>query len=289
MRPLKWVILGMAVLAMTATFVAAQSDALRQVSYAMAAVVDRFSHGSDDAAVVQSAVDFAWTGRIADGEALEIKGVNGSISVTAAPGREVSVSAEARGRRSDPASVRIERIEHDGGITFCAVYPTREGKRENVCAPGDDGRMSTQDNDVTVDFVIEVPEGVNFIGKTVNGGVEAFGLDGDVTATTVNGDIDLATSGFAEAETVNGSIDAVVGSADLRDGASFSTVNGSITLDLADDVNADLDAQWLNGGFESDVPLTMEGRMSRRSARGVFGSGGPELELSTVNGSIRIR
>jgi hypothetical protein len=185
--------------------------------------------------------------------------------------------------------VRIERVEHDGGVTFCAVYPTPEGKRENVCAPGDGGRMSTRDNDVTVDFIVEIPAGVDFIGETVNGGVEAIDLDGDVTASTVNGDIDLSTSGFAEAETVNGSIDAVVGSGDLRDGASFSTVNGSITLDLADDVNAELDAEWLNGGFESDVPLTLQGGISRRSARGVFGSGGPALKLSTVNGSIRIR
>jgi DUF4097 and DUF4098 domain-containing protein YvlB len=88
---------------------------------------------------------------------------------------------------------------------------------------------------------------------------------------------------------VNGSIDAVVGSADLGDGVSFSTVNGSISLDLNDAVDADVDASWLNGSFETDLPFALQGRLSRRSARGVLGDGGPRLELSTVNGSIRIR
>ena len=42
------------------------------------------------------------------------------------------------------------------------------------------------------------------------------------------------------------------------------------------------------GGFESDLPFTLEGRMSRRSARGALGDGGAQIELKTVNGSIRI-
>lgn len=245
--------------------------------------------GQAVARTAQSATDFRWSGRIAVGESLEIKGVNGSIEVVGADGDEVVVTAEARARRSDPTSVRIERVEHADGITFCAVYPTPEGRDENRCGPGSSGRMNTERNDVRVDFRVEVPEGVAFVGRTVNGDVEASGLRSDVTAVTVNGDIELTTTGFAEAETVNGSIDAVMGAPDLREGVAFSTVNGSITLDLPDDIDADLDASWLNGGFESDLPLLLQGRMSRRSARGTLGDGGPELELETVNGSIRIR
>ena len=63
----------------------------------------------------------------------------------------------------------------------------------------------------------------------------------------------------------------------------------SITLDVADGVDANVMAQWLNGGFESEIPFTLDGRIGKRSARGVLGDGGPELSLETVNGSIRIR
>jgi len=198
------------------------------------------------------------------------------------------VSAEMTGRRSDPGTVRIEVVEHSGGMTFCAVYPTPEGKEENFCGAGSDGRMSTERNDVQVEFQVLVPEGVEFIGRTVNGDIEATDLGSDVSLNTVNGDIDLSTTGFAEAETVNGSIEATMGGRDLRNGAAFSTVNGSISLDVDDDIDADLEASWLNGDFESDIPFALSGRMSRGQASGVFGDGGADLELSTVNGSIRI-
>jgi hypothetical protein len=296
MRPLRWVILGMALFAVTATFVAAQTGMLGNVAYLVESLVASLSAEAeqavdrgDRAVARQSATDFRWAGQLEPGASLEVKGVNGSVRAVRASGSDVVVTVEARARRSDPASVRMEILRHDGGVTLCAVYPTPEGKRENYCGVGDDGRMSTNDNDVQVHFRVEVPDGVHFVGRTVNGDVEALDLEGDVRAETVNGDIDLSTTGFAEAETVNGSIQAIVGSPDLREGVAFSTVNGSISLDLDDTIDADLEASWLNGSFESDLPFLLQGRVSRRSANGTLGDGGPLLELSTVNGSIRIR
>ena len=62
-----------------------------------------------------------------------------------------------------------------------------------------------------------------------------------------------------------------------------------VELDVPDDLNADLRASWLNGSIETDLPFLLEGRVSKRSAAGQFGAGGPDIELKTVNGSIRIR
>ena len=98
----------------------------------------------------------------------------------------------------------------------------------------------------------------------------------------------ISTTGSAEASTVNGSIDAAMERYDIVTGLSFSTVNGSISLDLPDDVDADVNARWVNGRLETDLPLELMGRVSRRSARGVLGDGGPELNLRTVNGSIHL-
>ena len=271
MKHVGLVVTGMAVVAVTATLVVASEGK-----------IDRES-------VAQSATDFRWSEDMAAGDLLEIKGVNGDISVSLAQGSDVVVTAESRGRKSDPSTVRIEVVEHSGGVTLCAVYPDRRGERENYCGVGEDGRMNTRDNDVQVDFHVELPRGVDFAGRTVNGEVDARDLESDLVAVTVNGDINVSTTGFAEAETVNGSIDARMDARDLGRGAKFATVNGSITVDVADDIDADIDASWLNGGFESDLPVMLEGRMSRRSANGRLGDGGPELELSTVNGSIRIR
>ena len=295
MKKLHVVLPILAGLSITATVVAAQNGGIGRTVDAISSALfggegTSVSNVSARSGVEsQSAEDFRWSGPLSAGESVEIKGINGEITVGLATGSEVVVTAETSARRSDPSTVRIEMVEHGAGLTFCAVYPSRDGERENVCGPRDEGRMSTNNNDVNVHFQVEVPAGVDFFGRTVNGDVEIEGLASDVEAETVNGDIDISTTGFAQAETVNGSIDAVMGAADLEEGVSFSTVNGSISLDLHDDVDADLDASWLNGDFESDLPFALQGRISRRSAQGTLGSGGPELELNTVNGSIRIR
>ena len=127
-----------------------------------------------------AAQDFTWSGAIPQGRAVEIKGVNGDVRAEPSGSNQVEVVAVKSARRDDPASVRIQVVPHDGGVTICAVYPTREGARPNECAPGDGGRNNVQNNDVTVRFTVRVPAGVTFIGKTVNGDVEATRLNGDV-------------------------------------------------------------------------------------------------------------
>lgn len=147
--------------------------------------------------------------------------------------------------------------------------------------------MSTRRNDVEVEFRVEVPQGVPFHGRTVNGSVEATDLASDVMAVTVNGSVALSTTGTATARSVNGSLDVRMGTAPTRD-AEFETVNGRIVLDVPDDMGARVEARWLNGGLDADLPMTL-GSMSRGRASATLGQGGPTIHLKTVNGSIRIR
>jgi len=231
--------------------------------------------------------EFHWTGKLAPGQTLEIRGVSGDIRAERATGSEIRVDARKHGRRSDPASVQIEVVPWDGGVTICAVYPSRDD-RENECRPGG-GRNNTHNNDVSVRWTIQVPDGINLETHTVNGDVNVTEVGGDVAASTVNGDIDLSTRGTAEAHTVNGSITASLGRADWNGTATFKTVNGSVTLEVPDGLGARVDASTVNGSIETDFPITVRGRFARRSLHGTIGDGGRDLELATVNGSIRIR
>ncbi len=250
-------------------------------TFALAATAAAFS-------LTAAAQDFNWHGRIASGGAIEIKGVNGSIDATAGTGPEVEVTAVKRARRSDPGEVVIKVVEHPGGVTICAVYPSR-GSRSNECQPGEGGHMNTRDNDVIVEFEVKVPAGVRFVGRTVNGGIEATGLPGDAEAYTVNGAVRMEAAGVARGETVNGAIRASLGRADWSGELKLSTVNGEIRLELPEGTNASVKAETVNGSISTDVPLTVQGRFSRRHLNGQIGSGGRELELETVNGSIDIK
>lgn len=231
--------------------------------------------------------EFRWTGRIAPGATLEVKGINGRITAVASTGREIELVALKRGRRHDPKLVEIEFVEHDGGLTICAVYPSSDD-RKNECKPGKTGRMNVRNNDVNVEFTLKVPAGVSFVARTVNGSVHADGLGGDVAGYTVNGSVQLDAQGRAQAETVNGSIRATLGKVDWKDPVAFRTVNGSVRVSLPASANAAVRVETVNGGIESEFAMSGVTK-TRRSLSGTIGSGGRELQIKTVNGSVALR
>jgi hypothetical protein len=195
-----------------------------------------------------------WQGTVAVGDAVEIKGVNGGIDAEGTSGDKVVVTAMRTGRRDDPEDVKIEVVEHPGGVTICAVYPT--SGTPNECRPGEGGRMSVQNNDVNVEFKVEVPKGVRFVGRTVNGGIHAR-----------------------------------LGRADWTGTLDLKTVNGGIDVSLPASAAAEVKAATVNGDIETDFPLTVTGKFGHRRVNGTIGGGGGRrtLTLETVNGGIALR
>ncbi len=227
---------------------------------------------------------FDWKGRVAAGKTLEIRGVNGGIEARLADGPDATVHATLTGRDDDPSDVRIEVVPHDGSVTLCAVYPGHD----NECQPGG-GHESVHRNDVRVEFQVAIPAGVVFTPSTVNGGIRAEGLEGPVRARTVNGTVRVETTGWADAHSVNGSLDVRMGSTAASGGLSFKTVNGSISVELPSGAAFDVDASTVSGSISTDFPLTVSGRFINHHASGTIGGGGPELSLKTVNGSIGLQ
>jgi hypothetical protein len=244
--------------------------------------------GRGGSRTVTDDVDFEWSWRLQAGKTIEIKGVNGDIEAVGTEGAKVEVTARKHARRSDPRGVSIEVIEHEGGVTICAVYPSRRGQR-NECTPGERSHVHVDNNDVVVDFRVRVPAGVRFVGRTVNGEIQAARLEGPAEGHTVNGSVSVSTQDIARASTVNGSVSVSVGVASWTDEIEFSTVNGGITLTFPRELAAAVNAETVNGDISSDFPLTVRGKIGRRHLSGRIGNGsGGELSLSTVNGSIRL-
>jgi hypothetical protein len=225
---------------------------------------------------------FRWSGKMTAGQVLEVRGVNGFIHAEGGSGDEIEVIARKSGHWSDTSGVRVEVVRHAGGILVCAVYPSGA----NDCNPESVAR-GMLGSDVRVDFTIRMPAGARFLGRTVNGAVEATSLSADAEAHTVNGEVNISTSGAARADTVNGAITASVGQA--MGGLRLTTINGGITLRVPRDASGDVHAATKNGRILTDFPLRVRGGLSNRSIRGRLGSGGSEWTLTTVNGSISLR
>ncbi|MEX2571017.1 MAG: DUF4097 family beta strand repeat-containing protein [Gemmatimonadota bacterium] len=277
----------------------------RIAALTFAAVVTSAVGAETTEAQRREAAPFAWEGAIASGQALEIKGVNGQIRATPASGNTVRVEATRSARRSDPSEIDIVVLEHAGGVTVCAVYPSSL-MRENECAPGDAGRISARNNDTQVEFTVQVPAGVDFVGQTTNGSVIADNLSGHVMAYSTNGDVEIdggrtvharttngsvtiRSAGEADARTTNGRIRAYLQSLDGSGPLNFSTTNGSITLGLPASANVNVDASTTNGRISSDLPITVTGSIGRNRLAGTIGSGGREIRLRTTNGSIDLQ
>lgn len=230
----------------------------------------------------QTGNEFQWKGKIAPEGILIIKNVNGDIDAGPAAGDEVEVTAEKRGPKADEVKIEVEELRD--GVVICAIYP---GWFKRNCG---DWHSSNGGNDRTkVHFTVRVPENVRFHGQNVNGDVTAEHLGRFVHASSVNGSIKASTKSWVEADTVNGSIEAKMGSADWHGALTENSVNGSITLELPDDINVEVNFASLNGSLQSDFSFTQSGKLSSHLINGTIGSGGRELKLNTVNGEVRLK
>jgi len=68
----------------------------------------------------------------------------------------------------------------------------------------------------------------------------------------------------------------------------FETVNGSVKVEAPSNLAPDVLMATVNGSLRSDLPLTMQGRITKNRIHGTVNGGGRRLSLKTVNGSIEL-
>lgn len=240
------------------------------------------------------AQNFRWAGRVASGDEVEVIGISADIEAEPASNGQVEVTAT--GLRN---GARIEVDQHSGGITVCVIhagtYRRTRGDGDGRCnIQGRGWRHRSQGDDVEVH--VRVPAGVRFAGRTVSGEVTAEGLTADVSASSVSGDVRVSTRGTAEAQSVSGDVEVVMGRLPGNGNLEFRSVSGSLDISIPSNAGAEIRAETLSGDIESDFPLESRDRNRGRyhvqvgsRMRGTIGNGDARIELETVSGDIRIR
>ena len=141
--------------------------------------------------------------------------------------------------------------------------------------------------------------------ETSGGGIDGVNLDGPVHAESsggsidlqkVTGDIDAQTSGggirIAEAggrvhaDTSGGGIEASFTKGNSK-GGTLETSGGGIEVSV--DPDADLSIQASGNSVRTELPIRVQGEISRGSLTGSLGKGGNTLKLHTSGGSVRIQ
>lgn len=233
-----------------------------------------------------------WAWKIPAGAWINVRNLNGRILVHGGTGDSVTVTATKRARRGDPSFVHydVQRYGHDDqSVLVCALWgPDASCTPRRYDARGDD--EDRRGNDVRVDFEVSVPAGVRVDAHTVNAEVSVTGVTSEVRAGTVNGGVDVETAGGpVSASSVNGTVHAAMLHYQPTQDMRFSSVNGSVIVELGNDVNADVELSTLNGRFTTDFPVTLNGRIDPRHLQARLGSGGPRIVMHTVNGNVELR
>jgi DUF4097 and DUF4098 domain-containing protein YvlB len=125
---------------------------------------------------------------------------------------------------------------------------------------------------------------------TSNGHIRAEGIRGAFEGTTSNSSIHAAldkVDGAVRAQSTNGGIELSL-PPNAQSAVRAHTSNSGITVHLPGEVNARLSAGTSNASISSDFEMRVRGEISKHHIEGSIGNGGPLIDLSTSNGSIRI-
>ncbi len=127
--------------------------------------------------------------------------------------------------------------------------------------------------------------------RSGDGSQEIESVDGKLRATTGDGHI-RASGRFDELElkTGDGRVDAraAAGSA-LGTGWRLESGDGTVTLEVPENLAADVDLHTGDGHIDLDMPVTTEGKIRENEVRGKLNGGGNLLLIHTGDGSIRLR
>ncbi|HEV2765061.1 MAG TPA: hypothetical protein VGV38_18915 [Pyrinomonadaceae bacterium] len=237
------------------------------------------AQASSPAGVAQEGRDeIRETFKLARGARVEVRGINGPVSLVAVD--------------SDTAEVHVTRVARDRADLErqkVTVEQTAEGLVVRGHKSEDDHWWKFwKGGEVKTEVSLRVPRASEVAAKGVNGAVSIGEFEGAVRVSGVNGRVEIGRSvGTAEVSGVNGGV--TLGISRLSsDGVSVKGVNGGVTIRAAGDLNADLEVKGLNGSVTLDVPNAVEQERRRNSLRARIGSGGPSISVKGINGGVRI-
>ncbi len=167
--------------------------------------------------------------------------------------------AELAEIRSTNGAIRITEVEGGANLRTTNGSVHAANTRGKLEIGTSNGAVQIEENDGETDV------------HTSNGSIRASGMSGPLTAVTSNGAVDLRL-----ASTTLGSVKA-------------ATSNGGITLRMPAGGGARVRAVTSSRNkIVSDFEVRKEGDNSESHLQGVVGGGGPDVELSTSHGSIRL-
>jgi hypothetical protein len=227
------------------------------------------------------------------GSRLTVENMNGSIQISAWDQSMIDISATKHAETDQMlAQVKVDVAVAADGVHIRTLAPPEAhnvGVKYVLKVPRRTELAEIRSSNGSI-HVTETEGAANL--RTSNGAVHASGIRGPLTATTSNGgmhvDLDESRGGPVTLTTSNGAVDLRLGSA-TQSAVKAETSNGGITLRMPASAGAHVRAiTSSHNRVSSDFDIRKEGANSESHLEGVVGAGGPTVELTTSQGSIRL-
>ena len=256
--------------------------------------------------------DYAKSFTISNRASVRVDTNDGSVIVTTGDAQQVEFRVEYHGYVLNK-SLEIESNQQGDQVELTARIPNkwhfsigtmrtlrievRMPKNADLQVRTGDGSIKANDLSGTID--LHSGDGSLTVGSlkgavhlhTGDGTIEGRDLDGKCDATSGDGRIRL-TGRFdvLSARSGDGSVgvEALHGSK-LDSTWSITSGDGSIDVALPADLSVNIDASTGDGHISSDIPITMEGIISKSRLRGKMNGGGSTLTIHTGDGSIHLK
>lgn len=234
--------------------------------------------------------DERFTPALRAGQRLSVSNIDGNVTVTQGRGDRAEIVAHKIVRKGNGDLVKAVLEQTSGGYRICTVY-LDDARDERGCSDGNHGGNHgwREPLDVDMQFDIRLPAGVLLTVNSVDGNIEATGIDTPATLRSVDGDIMYEGVAPEALNSVDGTITARITDGDWKHSVSMRTVDGDIEVTLPASSNARINGHTIDGKIDSDFPVTITGKWGPQSFHGDIGNGrGEALQLSSVDGSIRL-
>jgi hypothetical protein len=220
--------------------------------------------------------EFRQSYTLAPGSQVEVKGINGSMTIETNTGTTAEVHV-----------IRSARKRED--FEFHKVIVEQIGNRFIVRGENDSDRGRHQP-EVRQEVRLTLPRKVDLQVHGINGSVKAAAIEGHGSVSGVNGKVELTqVGGINKISGVNGSVSVSVGRLD-EEGMKISGINGRVDVQFANDLNAEIHASGINGKVETDLPATsLLSEWDRSNFKAKIGAGGPVISVSGVNGKVALK
>jgi hypothetical protein len=256
--------------------------------------------------------DYAKSFTVANRASVHVDTNDGSVSITTGDTKEVEFRVEYQGYVLNK-SLTIESNQHGDEVELTARIPNKWN-----FSIGTMRRLHIE---------VRMPKDADLQVRTGDGSIKAVGLsgtidlhsgDGSLSVSSLKGAVRLHTGdGTIEGRDLDGKCDATSGDGRIRltgrfdvlsvrsgdgsvgvealhgskldSGWNISSGDGGIDVALPGDLPVNIDASTSDGHISSDIPITMEGNISKSRVRGKMNGGGSTLTIHTGDGSIHLK